>query len=149
MNLKYKDFSCKYELYYIKWNGINFDKEKLIKFIKRIKLLNFLSYFSKSKKEELGILNEIYSSYDEKILIGLLNNDPIISRNALIEKWARIASIDLLLTNVFSRPTYTTISNFPIKDFQLVMKRIEELVKIGKEVTYQSEIITDKLPINE
>lgn len=146
MNLKYKDFSCKYELYYLKWNGINFDKEKLIKFIRRVKWLKILSIFSQSKKEELKILDEIYSSYDETILLGLLNNDPIISRNALIEKWSRIGAIDLLLTNVFSRVTYTTISNFPIQDYQLVMKRIDELVKIGRNITYQSDNITNNLP---
>jgi hypothetical protein len=144
--MNYKDFLCKYELQYISWNGIDFDKEKLIKFIKRINKLKFLSIFSKSHKEELKIMKEIYSLYDEKKLIGLLNNEPTISRWALIEKWARIAAIDILLNNQYSRQTFTTISNFPIKDYQLTMKRIEEMVNANKSVTYQSDNISKDIP---
>ena len=43
--MKYKKFPSLYELYYNKWNGIDFDKEKLIKLIRRIKLLKFTSIF--------------------------------------------------------------------------------------------------------
>ena len=61
MDINYKNFPSKYELYYIKWNGIGFDKDKLVPFVKRIKWLKFLSIFSSSKREELQILLEIYS----------------------------------------------------------------------------------------
>lgn len=146
MKLKYKGFSCKYELYYITWNGINFDKDKLIKFIKRIKLLRLTSFFIKSHKEELKILKEIYSSYDERVLIGLLNNDDKISRNGFIEKWARIGAIDILLSGVYSRNTFTVISNLPVEDYQLVCKRIEELVNYGRNLTYQQDKVSDNIP---
>lgn len=146
MDINYKNFPSKYELYYIKWNGIGFDKDKLIQFVKRIKWLKLISIFSKSKREELKILLEIYNQYNEETLKGILNNDEAISRWALIEKWARIAAIDILLTNTFSRGTFTIISNLPIKDYQLVMKRIEEMVKLGREVTHQSEIISNEIP---
>ena len=146
MDINYKNFSSKYELYYIKWNGIGFDKDKLVLFVKRVKWLKFLSIFLSSKREELQILLEIYSQYNEDTLKGILNNDETISRWALIEKWARIAAIDILLTNSFSRGTYIIISNFPIKDFQLVMKRIEEMVKLGREVTHQSDDISNDIP---
>ncbi len=149
MYLKYKNIPSKYELYYIKWNGIGFDKDKLIKFIRRIKLLQFTSIFFKSHQEELKILKEIYKTYNEKILIGLMNNDEIISRNGLIEKWARIGAIDLLLTNTYSRLTYTIISNLPHQDYQLVLKRIEELVKIGQNMTHQSDNISKDIPSYE
>ena len=144
--IKYKGFSSKYELYYITWNGIGFDKDKLIKFIKRIKLLHFTSLFLKSHKEELKILQEIYNQYDEKILIGLLNNDDHISKNGLIEKWSRIGAIDILLNGVYSRNTFTVISNLPIQDYQMVCKRIEELVNYGRNITYQKDNITDNTP---
>ena len=146
MFIEYKKFSSLYELYYVKWNGIEFDKEKLILFIKRMNFLKFTSIFIKSHKEELKILKEIYKSYNESKLLGLLNNDPQISKGALIEKWSRIGAIDILLTGVFSRSTYTVLVNLPAKDYQLAMKRVEELVKIGKEMTYQSENITDNIP---
>lgn len=146
MFFTYKNYPSKYEQYYIKWNGIEFDKEKLIKFIKRINFLRLTSIFIKSHREELKILHEIYNSYDIKKLKGLLENDPQISRISLIEKWSRIGAIDILLTGVFSRNTYTTLINLPTKDYQLAMKRVEELVKLGRETTYQTEQVSDNLP---
>lgn len=146
MFIEYKKFPSLYELYYVKWNGIEFDKEKLISFIKRMNFLKLTSIFIRSHKQELEILKQIYDSYNKSKLLGLLNNDPQISKGALIEKWSRIGAIDLLLTGVFSRSTYTVLVNLPAKDYQLAMKRVEELVKIGKEMTYQSENITDNIP---
>lgn len=146
MKLKYKSHKSKYELQYVIWNGVDFDKDKLIKFVNRIKWLKFLSFFFPSKKEELKFLKEIYKSYDEEILQGLLNNNELISRKRLIEKWARIGAIDILLNNVFNRTTYTVLINLPLKDYQLVMKRIEELVNLSRNITYQSENITNDIP---
>ena len=64
----------------------------------------------------------------------------------LIEKWSRIAAVDLLLTGTYSRNTFTTISNFPVQDYQLTIKRIEELVDAGKNLTYQKDKISDNIP---
>ena len=147
--MKYKKFPSLYELYYNKWNGIDFDKEKLIKLIRRIKLLKFTSIFYNQHKEELELLNKIYQSYDEKTLIKLLNNDEIVSRNAYIEKWARIGAIDILLNNIYSRQTYTSIINLPREDYQLTIKRIEELIKVAQSLTHQSDKISNDIPGNE
>lgn len=135
----------KYELQYIKWYGISFDRDKLIKFIRRIKLTKFLSFIP-SYRLEHKILNEILQSQDQIRINGLLNNDEDISRMCLIEKWARIASVDILLNGIYSRSTYTTITNLPIKDYQLLMKRVEEIVEVGKNMTYQTNNITDNTP---
>ncbi len=145
MNLTYKKYPSKYELQYVKWNGINFDRERLIKFIKRLKLTYFLSFIPYYGRE-YQMLTEILNTYDKDRIEGLLNGDENILRMCLIEKWARIAAVDILLTNTYSRLTYTTISNLPIKDYQLLMKRVEEMVTIGRNLTYQSNIITDNTP---
>jgi hypothetical protein len=145
MNLTDKKYPSKYELQYVKWNGINFDRERLIKFVKRLKLTYFLSFIPHYKKEH-QILTEILNTYDEDRIEGLLNGDENILRMCLIEKWARIAAVDILLTNTYSRLTYTTISNLPIKDYQLLMKRVEEMVTTGRNLTYQTNIITDNTP---
>ena len=145
MNLTYKKYPSKYELQYVKWNGINFDRERLIKFMKRLKLTYFLSFITYYRREH-QILTEILNTYDKVRIDGLLSGDEDIMRKCFIEKWARIASTDILLTNVYSRPTFTTISNLPIKDYQLLMKRVEEMVTMGRELTYQSNIITDNTP---
>lgn len=145
MNITYKNYPSKYELQYVKWNGINFDREKLIKFMNRLKLTYFLSFIPYYKKE-YKILNEILNLYDPVRLKGLLNGDQNIVRMCFIEKWARIAAVDILLTNTYSRLTYTTISNLPVKDFQLLSKRVEELVSAGRNLTYQTNTITDNTP---
>ena len=145
MNLTYKKYPSKYELQYVKWNGINFDRERLINFMKRLKFTYFLSFIPYYRREH-QILTEILNTYDKVRIEGLLNGDEDIMKRCFIEKWARIASTDILLTNVYSRPTFTTISNLPIKDYQLLMKRVEEMVTAGREFTYQSNVITDNTP---
>ena len=145
MNLTYKKYPSKYELQYVKWNGINFDRERLVKFIKRLKLTRLLSFIP-TYREENQILNQILNSYDQSRINGLLNNDENISRLCLIEKWARIGAVDILLTNTYSRLTYTTISNLPIKDYQLLMKRMEELINAGRNLTYQSDNSSSNIP---
>lgn len=145
MNLTYKKYPSKYELEYVKWNGINFDKERLINFIKRLKLTRLLSFIPRYNGEYL-ILKDILNQYDPIVISGLINNDESISRMCFIEKWARIASVDLLLNGVYSRSTYTTISNLPYTDFQLVMKRTEELIALGQKITYQKDNITNNTP---
>lgn len=145
MNLTYKKYPSKYELQYVKWNGINFDRERLIKFMNRLRFTYFLSFIPYYRREH-KMLTEILNEYDEVRINGLLNGDQNILKMCLIEKWARIAAVDILLTNTYSRLTYTTISNLPIKDFQLLSKRVEEMVTAGRNITYQSDTITDNTP---
>ena len=145
MDLRYKNYPSKYELQYVKWNGINFDRERLIKFVKRLKLTYFLSFIPYYRRE-YQILKEILDTYDKVRIDGLLNGDENILRMCFIEKWARIGAVDILLTNTYSRLTYTTISNLPIKDFQLISKRVEEMIEASRNITYQSNIITDNTP---
>ena len=145
MNITYMEYPSKYELQYVKWNGINFDRERLIKFMNRLKLTYFLSFIPYYRREH-QILTEILNTYDKVRIEGLINGDEDIMRRCFIEKWARIASTDILLTNVYSRPTFTTISNLPIKDYQLLMKRVEEMVMAGRNLTYQSDNSSSNIP---
>ena len=145
MNFTYKKYPSKYELQYVKWNGINFDRERLIKFMKRLRLTYFLSFIPYYRREH-KMLTEILNEYDEVRIKGLLNGDQNTLRLCLIEKWARIAAVDILLTNTYSRLTYTTISNLPIKDYQLLMKRVEEMVMAGRNLTYQSDNSSSNIP---
>jgi hypothetical protein len=92
------------------------------------------------------MLKEILDTYDKDRIKGLLNGDQEILKKCLIEKWARIAATDIVLTNVYSRTTYTTIVNLPIKDYQLLMKRVEEMVTSARNLTYQTINSTDNKP---
>jgi hypothetical protein len=92
------------------------------------------------------MLTEILDSYDKDRIEGLLNGNQEVLKRCLIEKWARIGATDILLTNTYSRLTFTTISNLPIKDYQLLMKRVEEMVTAGRNITFQSDNVTDNIP---
>jgi len=143
MNLSYKPFPSKYNLFYIKWSSVDHDKEKLVELIKRIKKLKFLSIFSKNAKEEYEILVELYNSLDEETVQGILNNDENISRISTIEKWARIGAIEIVTTNTFSKETYSVVSHLPIKDYQLFSKRIQELIQLAKNLTNQEDVVSN------
>ena len=146
MNLSYKPFPSKYELFYIKWSNIDHDKDKLIQLIKRIKKLKFLSIFSKNHKEEYEILIELFNSFNQETLRGILDNDENISRLTIIEKWARIGAIEIVTTNTFSKETYSIISHLPIKDYQLFSKRIQELISLAKNLTNQEDMVSNNTP---
>ncbi len=146
MNLSYKPFPSKYELFYIKWSGIEHDKDKLVELIKRIKKLKILSFFSKNAKEEYEILIELFENLNQETTIGILNNDEDTSRLSIIEKWARIGAIEIVTTNTFSKETYSIISHLPIKDYQLFSKRIQELISLAKNLTNQEDVISNSTP---
>jgi hypothetical protein len=146
MNLSYKPFPSKYELFYIKWSGIDHDRDKLIELIKRIKKLKFLSFFSKNAKEEYDILIELFETLNQETTRGILNNDDYLSRLSIIEKWARIGAIEIVTTNTFSKETYSIISHLPIKDYQLFSKRIQELILLAKNMTNQEDTISNSTP---
>ncbi len=145
MGIKYKTSASLYEAFYIIWNGIDFDKEKLIKFIKRLNWVKFWSFIPKYK-EEYQILTEVYNSYDIAILNGLLNNDENISRMAIIEKYARIGALDIAIHGVYTRDTYKVISNLPKEDYKLILRRVEELVRIAQTTTIQSDNLHTNIP---
>jgi hypothetical protein len=145
MGIKYKSNPSLYEAFYILWNGIDFDKEKLIKFIKRLNWLKFLSFIPRYRKEYKTLM-EVFNSYDMAVLDGLMNNDEDINRMALIEKYARIGALDIAIHQVFSRDTYRVISNLPTEDYKLILRRIDELVKIAQTTTYQGDNLTSNIP---
>jgi len=146
MNLSYKSFPSKYELTYIIWSGVDHDREKLIRLIKRIKRLKFLSFFSKNAREEREILVEILNNLNQERLRGILENNENISRISLIEKWARIGAIEIVTTNTFTKETYSLISQLPIKDYQLFSKRIQELIKLAKNMSNQEDSFSNNTP---
>ena len=104
--------------------------------------MSFIPYY----RREHQILTEILNTYDKVRIEGLLNGDEDIMKRCFIEKWARIASTDILLTNVYSRPTFTTISNLPVSDYQLLIKRVDELISLAQNFTTQKDKITDNIP---
>jgi hypothetical protein len=146
MDLGFKKHQSQYEQYHVKWNGLNYDKDILIKFIRRLRWLKLVSTFSKNLKDELRIMKTILDSYDEDVINGLLNNDENISRICFIEKWARRGAIELVTSGTFTKETYGTISQIPLKDYQLLTKRIQELMNLAESVTSQNDKSSNETP---
>ena len=145
MQLSYKQSTSEYELKNIVWNGIEYDKKKLIRFIEKYQ---YLTTFEQTDevKEELQIMDEILQSHNTDNLQKLLQNDLEYSRWATIEKLARKTSVEVLLNGKYSKRTFETISNLPISDYKLIIKRSKELIKIINETTTEAEMDTSKIP---
>jgi hypothetical protein len=145
MKMSYNPFRSEYELKHIVWEGIEYDKDKLVKFIDRYKELSSSRKID-YRKEELRIMDEILKSHNQENLEKLLNNDLEYSRWATIEKYSRIAAAEVVLDGKYSKKTFKIISNLPLTDYKLVIKRTKELVKIIQEVTTETEQDTSKIP---
>ena len=135
-----------YELLYIKWSGIDYDREKLNRFNVNLKVYRFLSVFSSKFKDRYRKLKVIHGMYDKVKLEKLHNGDEETIRMSVIEKYSRIGSVELLINGVYTKETYTTITNLPIEDFQLVTKRVQELIKIAQSVTTQDDTVSESTP---
>jgi hypothetical protein len=146
MNLRFSNQLSEYELTYLKWEGIHYDRDKLKKFTKRYNLISFLSFFFRCYKKELEILNKIIEHYGRSKILNLSKNDNHSSRMSHIERLSRIGSVEILTSGSFKSETYHQISNLPKTDYDLVTKRIQELIRIGQRVTTQNETISETTP---
>lgn len=149
MKLRYKNRYSEFELIYIKWEGIHYDRDLLKKFVCRYNWVSILSKVFKSYKRELKILNKVIDHYGRIRIHNLLWNDELSSKQAHIERLSRIGSSEILTSGVYSPETYRKISNLSKNDFDLVTKRVEELIDRGQDVTTQRDIITENIPGDE
>ena len=76
----------------------------------------------------------------------MLRNDPDYSRWAIIEKFSRMAAIDIMLKGKYSEETFSIISNLPTIDFKLIIKRTKELIKTINETITESDMDISKIP---
>jgi hypothetical protein len=144
MKIDYKNFLSEYELKNIVWVGIEYDKEKLISFFDRYQQLKLIPKTHNSQ-EELEIMENILKQQNNENLQKLLNNDSDYSRWATVEKFSRRAAVEILLEGRYSKETFSIISNLPVVDFKLVMKRTKELIKNINETITESEMDTSKI----
>lgn len=146
MTLKYKNYPSIYESTYILWKNIHFDKQLLIKFIKRLKFVKFMSFFSKRYEEEYNIMLSIIESKDKERIEGLLLNNEDICRSSIIEKWSRIGAIEIIIFGRYTKETFSIISNLPLDDYKAIEKRIRELINMINEIRIEEEKLTDSTP---
>lgn len=125
----------KYEERYVKWVSIGYEKTKLLELLYELK---FLKEQETPNIERIKFLEQIL--YDNNInhLYELLTNDENTIRLAVIEKYARIAAMEMLIRGKYTVQTLNVITQFPIADYQLTVKRIQELVNLISDITTQS-----------
>ena len=145
MRMDYKNFLSEYELKNIVWAGIEYDKEKLISFFDRYQQLKLIPKTHDSQ-EELEIMEDILKSHNPENLQKLQQNDFEYCRWATIEKFSRSAAVEILLDGKYSKNTFSTVSNLPVNDFKLVMKRTKELIRIINDTITESDVDTSKIP---
>jgi hypothetical protein len=136
-----------YEDHYFTWSDIEYNKKNLIKFVRRLKFLRFFSFvLNKKHKKELNNLETILLNHDREKLNLLLQGEDNVTRTALIERWARIGSVEILIDGKFSKQTYSTIIKFPMGDYKLLVKRIQELVDLSQSIVTQDNTATKDIP---
>ena len=126
-----------YELCFFKWKSISYDIEVLNTFMRRYKLYKFLNTYTPFFKNKFTLFDSILEYYNKENILLLYNRDEKALKMALVEKWARKGALEVLINGKFSIQTYQTISNLPVLDFNLILKRTNELVNIGRGVVIQ------------
>lgn len=149
MILNFKNRKSEFELIHIKWVGIQYDRKKLKKFIRRYNILRILSIFSKTHKHELKVFRKIIKRHGEEKLRRLLENDENTSRICHIERISRIGSSEILTIGTYTPETYRLVTNLPKNDYDLVTKRTQELISIGQSMYVQNDNFTDTIPTVE
>ena len=117
----------------------------MIRFFDRYQQLKLIPKTHDSQ-EELEIMENILKSHNSENLRKLQQNDFEYCRWATIEKLSRTAAIEILLEGRYSKETFTTISNLPVNDFKLIMKRTKELIKVINDTIIESDIDTSTIP---
>lgn len=133
-----------YELNFIVWNDISYNRKKLLKFYRRLELCKLLSFIPRYS-DEYKILIKIRSQQNQEKIERLYKNEEKAVREAIIENLSRKAATELIIDNRWSKKTYNKISNLPLSDFKIALTRIEELIENAKNVTNQSNKISDDI----
>lgn len=123
-----------YEERYVRWVSIGHDKKVLCE------LLYELQYLKEKGEwpERIAFLESILSQHNPQHLLNLLNNEPNTARFAMIEKWARHAAMEILIFDKYSVDTLNTVTQFPLADYQLFVKRVQEITTMIRDITNQS-----------
>lgn len=123
-----------YEEKYVRWVSIGYDKKVLAE------LLYELQYLKEKEEwpERITFLEGVLAQYNPQHLLNLLNGETQTTRFALIEKWSRQGAMEILIFDKYSIETLNTVTQFPLADYQLFVKRVQEIVTMIREITSQA-----------
>lgn len=129
------EYPSPYEERYAKWVSISYEKQKLLELLYELK---FLKEQEVPNTERIGFLENILYENDIEHLYRLLINENNTARMALIEKYSRVAAMEMLIRGKYTTDTLNVITQFPLADYQLTVKRIQELVNVISDITTQA-----------
>jgi hypothetical protein len=124
-----------YEELYAKWVSITYEKTKLLELLYELK---FLKDQEEPNVDRIAFLENILYANNIEHLYRLLTNEEQTARFALIEKYARVAAMEMLIRGKYTVDTLNVITQFPLADYQLTVKRVQELVNIISDITTQA-----------
>lgn len=136
--MKFKIQASLFNLLYIKWSNIKYDRDKCIDFINE--------YNNIKDKNAKIVYEKIIQDIGSQHITKLLEGDYETCRLAEIEKWSRNAVAELLTIGQYTTDTFKIISNFPIDDYMLILKRTKELYDIYVNLKIESETKESKIP---
>jgi len=128
------DNPSEYEERYVRWVSIGYDKKKLTELLYELKYLKEANTWP----ERIAFLEDVLAQHDPEHLLNLLNNDLQTTRFAMIERWARQAAMEILIFDKYSIDTLNTVTQFPLADYQLFVKRVYEITGMIRDITTQS-----------
>lgn len=131
-----------YEERYIRWVSVGHDKKKLSELLYEIKYLKE----EKAWPERIAFLESILAEHDSQQLYNLLTNEPQTVRFATIEKFARQAAMEILIFGKYGVETLNTITQLPMADYRLVVKRVQEIVNMITDISVQSAVLASGVP---
>ena len=95
--------------------------------------------------ERIKLLEEILEEAGHEHCYNLLVNEPQTARFAMIEKFARQAAMEVLIFDRYGIETLNTISQLPLADYQLAVKRVYEIVTMIRDITTSSTSLAQGL----
>lgn len=132
-----------YEERYFRWVSIGYDKPTLVKMLYELK---YLREQEVQDEKKIALFEKILNEQDLNFLQNLLSNDFHASRMAMIEKYSRIAAMEILIENKYSTETLNIITQFPLGDYQLVVMRTQELVSLINDISNQASDLAAGVP---
>lgn len=132
-----------YEERYLRWVSIGYDKATLVKMLYELKYLREQEVRDEKK---IALFEKILGEHDLPFLQNLLANDFHASRMAMIEKYARVAAMEILIDGKYSIETLNTITQFPLGDYQLAVLRTQELVALINDISTQASELASGVP---
>ena len=128
-----------YEERYVRWVSIGYDKKTLCELLYELQYLKEKGEW----KQRIDFLESVLAQYEPEHLLNLLNNDPQTTRFSTIEKLARQGAMEVLIYDKYSIDTLNTVTQLPLADYQLFVKRVYEIVNLIRGITTQASSLAD------